>query len=202
MVKRQNKKSEYTLKPFQVKKVFAVVSWNFRDRCLVKSFYYAGLRRMEAMKLDVRDVNYERGWIHVREGKFGKERTVLVVDDEFLSDLKILSGGRKQGFIFTGAQGSQLSTRGINWIMEKVSKLSEVAHPDPRAKNLNPHLFRHSYARWLKNQSFSVEYIQNFLGHDSFKTTFDEYGTMSLDDAEAEAIKRGFRHSDESIKHG
>ena len=141
---------------------------------------------MEAMKLDVRDVNYDRSWIHVRDGKFGKERTVVIIDDEFLSNLRILVGDRKEGVMFTDAKGQALSSRGINWIMEKVTLLSGIKHSDPNATNLNPHLFRHSYSRWLKNQGFSVEYIQNFLGHDSFKTTFDECGTMSLDDAGAE----------------
>jgi len=196
MPKRQNRKSEYTLKPYQVKKVFAAL-YNLRDRCLVKSFYFAGLRLMEAAKLDVRDINFDRRWLHVREGKLGKSQTIVILDDEFLSDLRILIGERKSGPVFVGPNGEALSLRAINKIMQKETKLSGLENPDPLGIYLNPHLFRHSYSRWLKDQGFSVEWIQNFLGHESFRTTYDEYGRMGLDEAEAEAQRRGFRETEE-----
>jgi len=53
---------------------------------------------------------------------------------------------------------------------------------DPRLTHLNPHLFRHSIARFLKSKRFSAEWIQNFLGHESYKTTMDMYGTLSIDE--------------------
>ena len=43
---------------------------------------------------------------------------------------------------------------------------------------------RHSIARHLKNQRFSGEFIQNFLGQESIKTTTNTYGTMYLDEME------------------
>ena len=42
--------------------------------------------------------------------------------------------------------------------------------------------FRHSIARFLKSKRFSAEWIQNFLGHESYKTTMDMYGTLSIDE--------------------
>ena len=37
-------------------------------------------------------------------------------------------------------------------------------------------------ARFLKSKRFSAEWVQNFLGHESYKTTMDMYGTLSIDE--------------------
>jgi len=34
----------------------------------------------------------------------------------------------------------------------------------------------------MKNKGVAVESIQNFLGHESFSATMDEYGTQSFDE--------------------
>ncbi|MFX0139898.1 MAG: tyrosine-type recombinase/integrase, partial [Candidatus Hodarchaeota archaeon] len=65
-----------------------------------------------------------------------------------------------------------------------------IKNPNPRLKHINPHIFRHSIARYLKNKGFSVEWIQNFLGHASYKTTMDMYGTLSIDEMQQEAEMR------------
>ncbi|NIR52004.1 tyrosine-type recombinase/integrase [candidate division KSB1 bacterium] len=50
---------------------------------------------------------------------------------------------------------------------------------------MNPHLFRHSIAGYLKSKGFAAEWVQNFLGHTSFKTTMDMYGTIGIDEMQA-----------------
>ena len=65
-----------------------------------------------------------------------------------------------------------------------------MQNPNPRLSHINPHIFRHSIARHLKNLSFSGEFIQNFLGHESIKTTMDTYGTMSVDEMEEMATTK------------
>jgi len=42
----------------------------------------------------------------------------------------------------------------------------------------------------LKYKGFSAEWIQNFLGHASYKTTMDMYGTLSIDEMQQEVEKR------------
>jgi integrase len=33
-----------------------------------------------------------------------------------------------------------------------------------------------------KSKGFTAEWVQNFLGHQSYKTTMDMYGTISIDE--------------------
>ena len=42
----------------------------------------------------------------------------------------------------------------------------------------------------MKYKGFSAEWIQNFLGHASYKTTMDMYGTLSIDEMQQEVEKR------------
>jgi len=67
--------------------------------------------------------------------------TIVILDDEFLSDLRILIGERKSGPVFVGPNGEALSLRAINKVMQKVTKLSGVENPDPLGTYLNPHCF-------------------------------------------------------------
>ncbi|UCE08901.1 MAG: site-specific integrase, partial [bacterium] len=52
----------------------------------------------------------------------------------------------------------------INHITAKAGERAGIKNPKPRLKHINPHIFRHSIARYLKNKGFSVEWIQNFFG--------------------------------------
>jgi integrase len=74
--------------------------------------------------------------------------------------------------------------------MEKAGERAGITNPNPARQHINPHIFRHSIARHLKNKRFSAEWIQNFLGHASYKTTMDMFGTLSIDEMQQEAEKR------------
>ncbi len=173
--------SAYHLKPSEVKKLI-IATANFRDRCIIKALWWLGLRRKELVELDVRDIDFERKRVTVRAGKGGKTRIVPIVDDEFLGDLKHLLGDRKSGAVFFSSRNAPLTTRAINYIVEQVGKRAGIDHPRPGRHILNPHIFRHSIARFFKSKGFTAEWIQNFLGHQSYKTTMDMYGTISIDE--------------------
>ena len=98
--------------------------------------------------------------------------------------------GRTEGPVFSGPNGKHLTTRMINYITMEAGKKSGIENPNPRLKNINPHIFRHSIARFLKSNGFSAEWIQNFLGHASYKTTMDMYGTLSIDEMQEEIEKK------------
>ena len=189
MIKQQMKASAYHLKPAEIKKL-VIACDNFRDRCVIKSLYWLGLRRQELAQLDVRDLDFDRKRANVRQGKGGKTRIVPIIDDELIGDLKHLIGHRKEGPVFLSNQGKNLSLRAINYIVEYTGEKAGIENPHPGRKHLNPHLFRHSIARFLKQKGFSAEWIQNFLGHQSYKTTMDMYGTISIDEMQEVAERK------------
>ena len=92
--------------------------------------------------------------------------------------------------MFAGPSDKSLTTRRINYIVQRAGERAEIKNPNPALTHINPHIFRHSIARYLKSKGFSAEWIQNFLGHASFKTTMDMYGTISIDEMQEEAEKK------------
>ncbi len=188
-MKQQMAASAYHLKPAEIRKLF-IATPNFRDRRILKSLYWLGLRRQELIDLDVRDLDFDRRRVKVREGKGAKTRIVPIIDEEFLSDLAHHIGHRAEGPVFLSNQGKALSPRMVNYIVEDAGERAGVDNPNPRLQHLNPHIFRHSIARWLKSKGFSAEWIQNFLGHQSYKTTMDMYGTISIDEMQEFAAQK------------
>ncbi len=93
-MKQQMASSAYHLKPAEVRKLF-IAAPNFRDRCILKSLYWLGLRRQELIDLDIRDLDFDRKRVQVREGKGSKTRIVPIIDEEYLSDLIHHIGNRK-----------------------------------------------------------------------------------------------------------
>ena len=79
----------------KVKKIINATT-SFRVRCLIKTLFWAGLRREEAVKLDARDIDFERKRITVVSGKGDKTRVVPIINDDFLSDLKYLISNKNK----------------------------------------------------------------------------------------------------------
>ncbi len=179
--KQQLPASAYHIKPSDVQKLLLNAN-NFRDRCLIKTLWWLGVRRSELINLDVRDLDKKHKRITVRKGKGGKTRVIPIINDEYLSDLLLLIGSRKTGPIFLSNRNRAMSLRSVNRIVSNLGDQARIVNPNPRLTHLNPHLFRHSIARFLKSKRFSAEWIQNFLGHESYQTTMDMYGTLSIDE--------------------
>jgi integrase/recombinase XerD len=173
--------SAYHLRQSDIRKLILAAS-NFRDRTLIKALWWLGLRRHERAALGIRDIDFERKRVTVRAGQGGKTRVVPIIDDEFLSDLKHFVGPRTAGPLFCGNRHQAISLRLVNHIVQRVGESAGVTNPNPGRAHLNPHIFRHSIARFLKSKGFSAEWIQNFLGHQSYQTTMDMYGTLSIDE--------------------
>lgn len=105
--------------------------------------------------LDVRDIDFDGKSIKIR-GKDDKTRTMPIIDEELFSELKYLLSGRTGGFVFAKSDGTPLTMRMINHITAKAGEKAGIKNPNPRLKHINPHIFRHSIARYLKNKGFSL----------------------------------------------
>src|SRR5688572_31642822 len=91
--------SAYHIRPADMRKLLLQAN-NFRDRCLIKTLWWLGVRRSELITLDVRDFDTKRKRMTLRKGKGGKTRVIPIMNDEYLSDLLLLIGSRKTGPIF------------------------------------------------------------------------------------------------------
>ena len=180
MARTQQKSSHYSLKPAEIKKLIFSCK-NFRNRCLIKLMAYTGMRRAEVKDLDIQDLDFERRRIHIRSGKGGKSR-VVVVSQSVLADLTHLIGNQQKGPVFISNKNSRFNNAQINRIIAQAGEAAKIVNPNPQLKHINPHLLRHSYGRNARAAGQRIEFIQHQLGHASIKTTMDIYGKPSVDD--------------------
>jgi integrase/recombinase XerD len=129
--------------------------------------YSGGLRISEACRLRPEDIDSARKLIHVRLGKGGKDRFVML--SERL--LEILRGYWVQvrpqgGWLFPGRKAGKPITRSA------VEKALDVAAAKAKLrKKVTPHLLRHSFATHLLEAGTDIRVIQVLLGHSSIRST-------------------------------
>jgi integrase len=169
-----------------------------RDQALLRLLVETGVRRSEAAGVRAGDVDWEKRLLVVQRGKGGKQR-VVPITPELAAALRSLAGPAEEGYVFRSRQGDSLSPRQINRIVADAGRQAGVAHPNPRYRQITCHLLRHTFARLWKAEGGSIESLSNILGHSSVKTTWDVYGTESLDDVQrnyAQTIRSIFGSED------
>jgi len=164
-----------------------------RDKIIIKLLAYCGLRRFELAKIKIEDLNLETNKIRIF-GKKNIERLATIFSDQLTEDLKVyirhVLNNPKQGYLFPAVSSlnkkGHISTTEINRIVAKAGHMAHLKNPIPELKNINPHILRHSCARILKDKGLSLEVVQKVLGHLSYKTTMDLYGTKSISEMDDE----------------
>ena len=124
-MKQQMRASAYTLSSAEMKKLLLKII-NPRDRCIIRSLYWLGVRRQELVDLDVRDIDFERRKVTVREGKGGKSRPIPIINDDFLMNLRDHTENRKSGPVFLSNRGDRLAIRTVNQIVENAGKRAGI----------------------------------------------------------------------------
>lgn len=143
-----------------------------RDRALLELLYATGARISEAVALDVDDMPREADGASVRlHGKGGRDRVVPVgsaavraVGDYLVAGRPALVRGA-QPALFLNSRGGRLSRQSAWSILRQSAEKAGVA------RDVSPHVLRHSYATHLLDGGADVRVVQELLGHASVTTT-------------------------------
>ncbi len=108
-MKTQQGAGDYCLSPDNIKSLLYNTD-NFRNRTIIKTLAYTGIRREELTNLDIEDIDFNLNRIRIRSGKGNKERMVPA-SQNLLPDLKFLMETRKRGPIFLSERGGRLMKR-------------------------------------------------------------------------------------------
>ena len=146
-----------------------------RDQALLEIMYCSGLRCSEVTGLTITQIDFHNRTILIK-GKGGKERVVPFSENckEYLLDyaknlrkkLEQLAGERTNYF-FLNSKGKKLTNRGLEYIIESISKKAGLS----LGFSLHPHVLRHSFATNLLENGADLRVIQELLGHSSINTT-------------------------------
>jgi integrase/recombinase XerD len=144
-------------------------------RALLTTVYAAGLRVSEAVGLKVGDVDSARMTLHVREGKGGRDRHVML-SPQLLAILRAhWCRTRPPSWLFPGPDLScPITARSVQ---RACCQAVESAGLD---KSVTVHTLRHSFATHLLEQGVDIRVIQGLLGHRQIAST-TRYARVALD---------------------
>lgn len=141
-----------------------------RDLAIFEMLYATGIRVSELVGLDVDDVDFNHNFIRVL-GKGRKERLVPCSENaleclrEYLLERPKLAKSSTEPALFLNARGTRLSTRGVQYILEKQAEKAGIP------KDISPHTFRHSFATHLLEGGADLRSVQEMLGHSNLSAT-------------------------------
>jgi integrase/recombinase XerD len=137
---------------------------NLMHRTMLMLLYPTGLRRAELCHLKVCDIDSERMVIHVRQGKGGRDRDVLLTPKLLDTLREYWRWMKPKTYLFPGTVN--------NWradvpITEKIvwKAVAEAAKHAGVSKHVSPHTLRHSFATHMLEAGADLRTIQILLGH-------------------------------------
>ncbi len=150
--------------------------FKLRDKAILTVLYSCGLRRNEAVHLDLSDILFDKERVFVRKGKNYKERFVPInrKNAEILADY--IYEARPEFYqsnvsesLFINHHGTRM--QGMSFA-NRLKAIVEVADNKTIAeKSITLHILRHSIATHLLQQNVPLESIKTFLGHSSLEST-------------------------------
>jgi len=142
-----------------------------RDRAATEILYGSGLRISELLDLDLYDVDFLEGLLHVRHGKGDKARLVPMVPEAMKALLAYLEVARPklansdEKALFVSVLGHRMKPFCFGLALKKYAKKAAI-----RTK-VTPHTLRHSCATHLLKGQAGIRHIQALLGHAALSTT-------------------------------
>lgn len=135
-----------------------IISWNPYPEAadLFTVLADTGMRLMEAVDLEGRDVNMETNMIHIWKNKADTPRSVPMTDR--VREILWHRMGRERVFLFTD--------------QSQVSRVwAYVRRALPWAADAMPHTFRHTTASRLVQNGVDLYTVQRMLGHSTIRVT-------------------------------
>ncbi len=136
-----------------------------RDKAVIASLYYLGLRAGESAELLLEDVDVENAKVLIRKSKTGYQREVPIHSKALEIFEDYLQERIHKGECFLQGLKGNLTPSGVLFIIEKIAERSNIK------KRIYPHLLRHSIATHLLRNGMELEKVSRFLGHRSLEST-------------------------------
>ena len=143
------------------------VTQNIKHRAILALTYSAGLRLHETQFIKASAIDSERMLVHVIQGKGKKDRNTIL-SPKALDLLRIYYKiQRPKTYLFEaqGKKGVNLCHRTLNAIVKSSAAKAGIN------KRVSFHTLRHCFATHLLEQGVNIRMIQEFMGHNSIKTT-------------------------------
>ena len=167
VMRRVSDKLPKTVDEAQIKRLIQSVH-NIRYRTAVQFAYSTGLRISEVVELQVSDIDSDKCFCHVRNGKGGHERLVHLPQTllEVLRKYYMQIHPKPQSWLFYGSDISQkLKPATLRHAFNQARGLAGIR------EDFTFHCLRHSVAAHLLQRGTARDVVQDILGHKSAQST-------------------------------
>ena len=146
---------------------------NQKHKLMIKLMYSAGLRVSELVNLKIEDLEIEKNYGWVREGKGRKDRLFIIAESIKIELTDYIKNNKITDWLFPGNKRNHLSQRTVAAIIKDATKKAKIN------KKVHTHTLRHSFATHLIENDYALTDVQNLLGHNSPETTMIYLHTAS-----------------------
>lgn len=150
--------------------------FKLRDKAILTILYSCGLRRNEAVHLDISDIYFEKERVYVRKGKNYKERFVPInrknaeILEEYIFEARPeFYQSNLSEALFVSKNGTRM--QGMSFANRLKVIVASTNNKNIMEKNITLHILRHSIATHLLQKEVPLESIKTFLGHSSLEST-------------------------------
>ena len=161
---RQERKLPDVLSKVEIKAMLSATT-NIKHKTIIAIIYSCGLRRNETIELKIRDIDSKRMVIKIRGGKGNKDRYIQLSEGLLKLLRQYYTEFKPKVWLLEGQTGGKYGAESILRAIKAAAKKANIQ------KRVYPHLLRHSYATHQLEQGVDIRFIQQWLGHESIKTT-------------------------------
>lgn len=140
-----------------------------KHRLVLAMLYGCGLRCFELRNLQLKDLDFDRRMLHIRQGKGRKDRYVPLSEMQIRGLKRYICAENPVIWCFNGndreGKPVALSAMGVQWIVREARKHSGIQ------KEITTHSLRHSYATHLLEMGLDIMSVKELLGHADIQTT-------------------------------
>jgi integrase/recombinase XerD len=142
-----------------------------KDRCILVLLFKTGIRVGELIRLDVDDIDLEKGEIHLKKTSKRSNR-VLYLDNEAIAALKrwLISRKNRRGSeeiaLFISKAGSRMTKGAIENVVEKHAERLGLHDPqsDKLEDRFTPHCCRHWFVTHLLRAGMPRDFVKELRG--------------------------------------
>ena len=163
----REKKLPAVLSMEEVRRILARVRCQRYKVCLI-AIYACGLRLLEGVRLQVKDIDGDRGLVHVRHGKGDKDRYVPLPPPVLKMLRQYWLSHHDPVWLFPSPKipgKGPMDPSGMQRAFRRALRESGIHKP------ATVHTLRHSWATHLLEAGVNLRMIQAYLGHASPSTT-------------------------------
>lgn len=174
-VPKERKRIPKYLSPAQVENLLnqpdTTTPLGLRDRALLELLYSAGLRIGEALDLEINDIDWQQGFVCIRNGKGGRSRNVPIGNVAATWLYRYLLNGRKKlqrdcsELVFLSRNGEKLSRQA------SAAAIRDYVRRAGLPEWVTAHSLRHACATHMLEGGAKLPYIQEQLGHAVLEST-------------------------------